>query len=188
MTPLKDVSSSICKKCNKKSKKGSHFWICCDKCDRWYHSSCVGLAKSDETLYSGDKLWKCKLCLNHEEKQYSCHDINSFTEGASNQMTLPLSMNHDQLQIKTCNVFSRNEIEKAVSLLSKSNSFDDTNILVDTNSIKKANIDKNIITNITTSAYIDFSENISTTDIQVQSETLNILKYQWIALTQSHQA
>ena len=40
--------------------------ICCDKCNRWYHSKCTNLKKYEFQTHLKNKYknWKCESCIN----------------------------------------------------------------------------------------------------------------------------
>ncbi|CAL1577249.1 unnamed protein product [Knipowitschia caucasica] len=44
-----------------KRRKAQTNWICCDTCDRWFHTSCITMNEKDFDV-AKNKDWFCCLC------------------------------------------------------------------------------------------------------------------------------
>ena len=62
-----------CKHCKKSFSHNNLDSICCDKCNRWFHSYCSGLSNSEFQSQVTDisKNWTCNSCNNK-----FCHKCN----------------------------------------------------------------------------------------------------------------
>ncbi|XP_013399494.1 death-inducer obliterator 1-like, partial [Lingula anatina] len=92
----------------------NRFMICCDRCEDWFHGSCVGITKArGKVMEENEEEWICPVCKDKEKKEAK-------ENKKSDRETSPDKKKRDAEDKKKSTKESDSESEKAKSSTSKS--------------------------------------------------------------------